>query len=91
MIPDKITFRPGNLAGRLERIAKLGDTMKTAKTNVYRDGDVWCHATWIDGDFDSSDPLGIPDDATEAEAMDAAREMLSGRVEQHDTNRVEDV
>lgn len=86
MIPDKLTFRPGNLAG------PTGDEkMKTAKTNVYCDGDVWCHATWIDGEFDSSDTLGIPDDATEADAMDAARAMLAGRVEQHDVNRVEDV
>ena len=66
-------------------------TMKFAKINVYRDGDVWCHATWIDEEFDCSDPLGIPDDATEAEAMDAARAMLSGRVKRHEVNRIDDV
>ena len=76
--------------------------MKFAKTNVYRDGDVWCHATWIDEEFDCSDPLGIPDDATEAEAMDAARAMLSGHVayrvddrgkppKRHEVNRIDDV
>lgn len=65
--------------------------MNNATTNVYRDGEVWCHATWIDGEFDSSDPLDVPDEATEAEAMQAAREMLAGRVREHDVNRVSDV
>lgn len=62
-----------------------------AFTNVYRDKTVWCHATWIDGEFDCSDPLEIADEATEDEAIDAAKAMLVGRVDEHEINRVEDV
>lgn len=63
---------------------------KTAKTNVFRDGSVWCQATWIDGEFDTSDPIGIADGATEAEAMDAARASLADRYVVH-VSRVDDI
>ncbi len=64
--------------------------MKSATTNVYMDGDIWCHATWIDGEFDCSDPLDVPEDAVEADAFAAAEAMLAGRVESHEIKRVAD-
>jgi hypothetical protein len=65
--------------------------VKTARTNVYRDGAVWCHATWIDGDFDSADPLDIADNADSGVALEAARAMLAGRVATHDVSLVADI
>lgn len=64
--------------------------MNTAKTNIFRDGGVWCQATWIDGEFDSSDPMGINDDATAAEAMEAAKASLADRF-QVEVCRVDDI
>lgn len=69
-------------------------TMKTAQVNVFRDGATWCASTWIGGEFDSSDPIGIDDGASEAEAMAAATAAYDGRcavvvrrIEDCDTSR----
>jgi len=62
----------------------------TAKTNIYKDGGVWCHATWIDNEFDASDPLGIDDGATDYEAANAARSLLGGGID-HVVNRIDDI
>ena len=48
-----------------------------ARTNVYRHGTVWCHATWIDGEFDASDPLDIPDSVGTIDAIAAAAAMYA--------------
>jgi hypothetical protein len=51
-----------------------------ATVNVFLDGDVWCAAVWIEGEFDSSDPIdGIGEDATESQAMQRIVEQLSDR------------
>ena len=60
------------------------------ETNLYRDGKAWCHATWVDGDFDSSDPLDVLDSATEAEAEEAVRQAYS-HASSHVVRRVDDV
>lgn len=42
---------------------------------VYRSGVEWCYAAWLaGGDYDSSDSIGIDDDATAAVAMATVRE-----------------
>ncbi len=43
--------------------------------NVYRDGGEWFAARWIGGEYDGCDALDLDGDATEAEALGAAREM----------------
>ena len=46
--------------------------MSTARVNIYRDSiGTWCYAAWIDGEYDSSDTLGIGD-VSEDEARDEA-------------------
>lgn len=46
-----------------------------AKINIYKSKGEWCHATWIDGEFDSSEPIGIDPSATEEEAKKAVKTM----------------
>lgn len=41
------------------------------KINVYRSGGEWYFARWIDGEYDGSDLLDIPSDASDAEAIRA--------------------
>lgn len=53
----------------------MSATTKNTSVNVYRHGSVWSYSLWIDGQYDSSDTLGIDDSATEAEAMAEAREQ----------------
>lgn len=38
------------------------------KVNIYRSKGEWCYAAWSGEEFDHSDPIGVPDSATEAEA-----------------------
>jgi len=49
--------------------------MARIQINVYRDGGEWFAARWIDGEYDSCDALPVASDASETEAMEAAREM----------------
>lgn len=65
--------------------------MSSIKINVYRDGLVWFGARWIDGEYDGCDSLDISDDATEAEAIDAAREMPLTVTGERIVSRVEDI
>lgn len=38
---------------------------KKRKVNIYQcDGD-WCYALWVDGEYDCSGILEVPDDSTE--------------------------
>jgi hypothetical protein len=60
------------------------------KTNIYRDGTVWCHASWIDGEYDCSDPLGIDDSATELDAVERAC-ALYPQAKSVQINRVDDI
>lgn len=64
--------------------------MKFSKTNIYLDQGTWCHATWIDGDYDCSGELGISDDASEEEAIAAAESLLSNCVHR-EVVRVDDI
>jgi hypothetical protein len=68
----------------------MSQTTKKAKVNVFRDGTVWCQATWIDGEFDASGPMGIDDGVGEEEAMETARASLARRYEV-EVCRVEDI
>ena len=36
---------------------------------------VWCAAVWIDGEYDSCDPLNVPSDVGQAGAVEAAKTM----------------
>lgn len=61
-----------------------------AKVNVFRDGDVWCASVWIDGEFDSSDPInGVDDDCAEEVVFQHERDRLSVKYDV-DIRRVED-
>lgn len=63
-----------------------------AKTNVYRHGTVWCHATWIDGEFDCSGPLDIADSESTSDAIAAAKMMFSlVDCEEHIVAKVDDI
>ena len=60
------------------------------KINVFRDGGEWFGARWIDGEYDGCDSLDIADDATEAEAIEAARTMPLSIDGERTVARVED-
>lgn len=49
--------------------------MTTITINVYRDGSAWFGARWIGDEYDGCDELPVDEDATEAEAMAAAKTM----------------
>lgn len=58
------------------------------RINLYRSGGAWCYAAWNEAnEFDHSDPIGIPDGATEAEA----RAELASQFPGSDITRVSDV
>ena len=60
--------------------------MTTATTNIYRSNGEWCHATWIDGEFDCSDSL---DATTEAEAVSEVKSLITA--DSHEIKRVDDI
>lgn len=63
------------------------------KINVYRhvtQGGSWCFATWIDGEYDTSDALDVDDNASEAEALECARLMPMVAIGKRTVVRVED-
>lgn len=47
---------------------------KEIKINIYRDGDYWYGARWIDGEYDGVGEL-VPANATESEAREYAMTM----------------
>lgn len=65
--------------------------MTTIKINVYRDGGEWFGARWIDGEYDGCDSLDIAEGATEAEAIEAARNMPLNVKGERTVSRVDDV
>jgi hypothetical protein len=64
---------------------------KEVKINVYRDGTEWFAARWIDGEYDGSDSLEISDDASDAEAIEAAEALMPQVSGQRLIARVEDI
>ena len=63
------------------------------KINVFRhisERGGWCYAMWIDGRYDSSDALDISNDASESEALEAARTMHVAIEGVRTVTRVED-
>lgn len=49
------------------------------KVNIYRSNGEWCYSAWkADGEWDSSDPLGITDECTSCEAEREARVWFPG-------------
>jgi len=65
--------------------------MAKIRINVYRDGGAWYGARWVDGEYDGCDALPVPPDASETEAMEAAREMPLIVEGERDIRRVDDV
>jgi hypothetical protein len=59
----------------------------SVKSNIYLSGEVWCHATWIDGEYDGSDPMDAED---EDEARADVRRMYEHLDTFHEINRVLD-
>lgn len=65
--------------------------MASIKINVFRDGSEWFGARWIDGEYDGCDSLEIADDASEAQAIEAAKTMPLSVSGERTINRVEDI
>lgn len=51
---------------------------KHQEARVYRNRGVWAYAIFIRGEFDHSDILGIPDNATVSVAMAEAAQQFPG-------------
>lgn len=58
-------------------------------SDIYRDGNLWRYATWIDDVYDCSGTLPVDDDATEKEAEAAVRGLFAD--EDHMVIRVDDI
>lgn len=65
--------------------------MARIQINVYRDGSEWFGARWIDGAYDGCDALPVAPDASEDEALNAARELPLIVAGERDVVRVDDV
>ena len=61
------------------------------KINVYRDGQTWVGARWIDGEYDGCDELEISDNASEIEAIEAAKSMPLNAKGERIVAKVEDM
>lgn len=60
-----------------------------SQVNIYKNRGEWCYALFTDGTFDSSDTIGVDNDATEQEARAALNDsfVFGGKVTM---TRVED-
>lgn len=65
--------------------------MATIKINVFRDGTEWFCARWIDGEYDGCDSLEISNDASDAEAIEAAQNLLLTVPGERNVTRVDDI
>ena len=61
------------------------------KINVYRAGDVWFGARWINGEYDGCDELGIPDESRDVQAIERAHSMPLAVEGARFVSRVDDV
>lgn len=64
---------------------------KEVKINVYRAGTEWFAARWIDGEYDGCDSLEISDDASDAQAIEAAEALMPKVKGERLIARVEDI
>lgn len=65
--------------------------MATIKINVFRDGTEWFGARWIDGEYDGCDSLEISNDASDAEAIEAAQNLQLTVPGERNVTRVDDI
>lgn len=65
--------------------------MARIKINVFRDGTEWFCARWIDGEYDGCDSLEISNDASDAEAIEAAQNLLLTVPGERNVTRVDDI
>lgn len=53
--------------------------MATIEIRIYRAGNEWCFAADSDGQYDTSDTIGVDDDASEEEAGSEIRRQYADR------------
>jgi hypothetical protein len=60
------------------------------RINIYRAGEAWYGARWVNGEWDGCDELDVPAGATEQEAREEALRMPLRTKGERTVTRVED-